>query len=201
MASDDLKHLVAREIASGETVAEVARRHGYTWKGMKKLVDTPEVQALVQAERHCIAELGEQCRAKLLQLGPQALDNIAEVLRNRKHPKCLETSRFVVDKLLPPRTMLEAAVSVGASVRDAESQAMLDEAMIKIANSLQALREANAGRDPLARVRTGHEFIAERRLLEAGRSVTSAGQEFPVLPTEKPRADDLAPPPRRSGWR
>ena len=60
MASDDLKLLAAREIASGETIAEVARRHRYTWKGMKKLVDTPKVQQLVEAERRRIGELAER---------------------------------------------------------------------------------------------------------------------------------------------
>ena len=43
VASEDLKRLVAREIASGESIAEVARRHKYSWKGAKKLVETPEV--------------------------------------------------------------------------------------------------------------------------------------------------------------
>jgi len=117
MASDDLKHLVAREIASGETIADVARRHGYTWKGMKKLVETAEVQALINAERQSIGELGERCRARLFQLAPEALDNIAEMLRNRKHPKRLETSRFVVEKILPARAMLQAEVHVEGSVR------------------------------------------------------------------------------------
>src|SRR5262245_60546790 len=120
MASDDLKHLVAREIASGETIADAARRHGYTWKGMKKLVDTPEVQALIQGERQSIGELGERCRARLFQLAPEALDNIAEVLRSRKYPKRLETNRFVVEKILPARAMLQAEVHVEGSVRDAE---------------------------------------------------------------------------------
>ena len=72
MASEHLKGLVAREIACGETIAEVARRHGYTWKGMKKLVEQAEVQALVEAERQRIGELAERCRAQLLQLGPEA---------------------------------------------------------------------------------------------------------------------------------
>lgn len=41
MASEDLKTLVAREIASGETIAEVARRYDYSWKGMKKIAAQP----------------------------------------------------------------------------------------------------------------------------------------------------------------
>jgi tRNA(Phe) wybutosine-synthesizing methylase Tyw3 len=51
MASEDLKHIVAREIASGETIAELARRCGYTGKGMKKLVRTAAMQQPIQGER------------------------------------------------------------------------------------------------------------------------------------------------------
>jgi len=195
MASDDLKHLVAREIASGETIADVARRHGYTWKGMKKLVETAEVRALINAERHSIGELGERCRARLFQLAPEALDNIAEVLRNRKHPKRLETSRFVIEKILPARAMLQAEVSIDGSVRDPETQALLDNALIQIANSLQQLKEANANRQPLSRVLSGAEAMARRALpartsqqsLPATTSQRSPGGDgLPILPTEEP---------------
>jgi len=160
MASEDLKHLVAREIASGETIAEMARRHAYSWKGIRKLVDTPEMQQLIQAERQRIQTLGDQCRAQLLQLAPDALDRIGAVVRNAKHPKCLETSRFIVEKILPARTMVEAEVKVGTTQRDAETQALLDDALINIASSLRQLGEAQAGRpDPLSRVRSGWEAL------------------------------------------
>ena len=152
MASDDLKHLVAREIASGGTIAEVARAHGYSWKGLKKLVDKPDMQRLIEAERQRIQTLGDQCRAQLLQLGPTALDNIAEVLRDPRHPKRLEISRFVVEKILPTRTMVEAELNV-ASARDPESQSEMNHLLVQMAQHLQALREADADeRDPLARV-------------------------------------------------
>jgi uncharacterized protein YoaH (UPF0181 family) len=57
MASEDLKRLVAREIASGEPIAQVARRHGYTWKGMKKLTESPDVKRLIAGEREAIDQL------------------------------------------------------------------------------------------------------------------------------------------------
>ena len=169
MASDDLKLLVAREIASGETVAEVARRHSYTWKGMKKLLDTPGVQQLVEAERQRIGELAERCRVQLLQLAPEALANIAAVLRNARHPKRLETSRFVLEKILPGRTTVEANVTVNPAGHDA---ALLEEATVEIAKSLRQLSEAQVGRPhPSTRVRTGAEALP-RASLPAGGEVS-----------------------------
>ncbi len=54
-----------------------------------------------------------------------------------KHqPKCLETSRVVVEKILPTRTMLEAEVKVAASVRSAEDQALIDDTMFRRAFEL-----------------------------------------------------------------
>ena len=38
MASEDLKRIVAREYASGDRIADIARRHGYSRKGMKKTI-------------------------------------------------------------------------------------------------------------------------------------------------------------------
>ena len=51
MASNDLKQAVAREITEGHSISEIARRHGYTYRGMWGLSRTPEVQCLVARER------------------------------------------------------------------------------------------------------------------------------------------------------
>jgi transposase-like protein len=168
-ASDDLKALVTREIASGSTIAEVARRHGYTWKGMKRLVEQPDVQQLIRVERQRIRELGEHCRARLFQLGPEALEIIAEVIANRRHPKRLATALFVVEKILPTRTMVEAGVNAGASRRDLESQPRLDDTLIQMAHHLKALRDAQAGRHPLSRVVTAGAETLSRPALPDGR--------------------------------
>lgn len=187
MASEDLKLIVARDIACGETIAEVARRNGYTWTGMKKLVRTAAIQQLIQVERQRLETLNDQCRARLLQLGPEALDHIAEVLRDSKHPKRLEAARFVIEKLLPNRTMLEAEVRVAACVRSPEDQASIDRTLLQMAEKLEAIQEANAGRpDPLSRVLVGAEALRRPRLPEGSRIQRGPGADgFPVVPTEK----------------
>ena len=100
MASIDLKEIVAQEIASGESIAEIAKRHGYSWKGMSKLVKTSEVQRLVAAERERLGELLAQHRARLTVLAGQALDNIERAVRDPENPQCANASRFVLDKML-----------------------------------------------------------------------------------------------------
>jgi hypothetical protein len=187
MASADLKLIVAREIACGETVAEVARRHGYSWKGMKKLVETPQMGERIQAERQRIQTLGDQCRAQLLQLGPSALDHLGEVLANPRHPKRLDAAKFVVEKILPNRTMLEADVNVGISVRDPEAQKLLDNALVQIARHLEALSAAQAGpRGFMRHVYSGADALPRPRL-QAGSptKVPSGAEGLPELPTEE----------------
>jgi len=170
MASEDLKHLIAREIASGDTIARIARRHGRSWKGIRRLVDTPEMQQRIQAERQRVAELGEECRARLFQLGPKALENIARVVGNPRHPKCLETSRFVVEKILPARAMVEVEGNVGASASlDAESKAVLAQAFIDISKSLKEFNLAQSPGRGLSRVRTGPEALLRPLPLPDGR--------------------------------
>ena len=187
MASDDLKHLVARDIATGETIAEVARRHGYTWKGMKKLVRTAPMPELIQVERQRLHTLNDQCRARLLQLGPEALDHIGEVLRDPKHPKRLDAARFVIEKILPNRTMLEAEVNLGVSVRRAGDQALIDRTLLEMAARLEEIDKANAGRpDPLSRVRVGSEALRRPQLPDGSQIHGAPGANgFPVVPTEE----------------
>ena len=160
MASEDLKHLIAREIASGDTIAKIARRHGRSWRGIRRLVDTPEMQQLVQVERQRIAELGEECRSRLFQLGPKALENIARVIHNPRHPKNLETSRFVVEKILPARAVIEGDAHAGASAPlDAESKAILTQAFVDIAEGLKRFNDAQPLGSGLSRVRKGPEAL------------------------------------------
>jgi len=100
MATEDLKKIVARETASGERTSDIARRHGYSRRGMAKLLASEEVQRLTEAEREKLDELTEQHRAKLVLCGATALEQIRQVIEDPDHPRCLDTSRWVLDKIL-----------------------------------------------------------------------------------------------------
>ena len=132
MASADLKQLVARQAAHGETVAELARRHGYSWKGMHLLVHSEPVQALVQQEREALEAVAEQARVKLVGLVPTALANLQRIVEDPAHSQCVQVSRWVADKVLPsrPETVNEVQVNVVAS-----------EALQAAATAMHELRE------------------------------------------------------------
>ena len=117
MASEDLKQLVARQVAHGETVAEVARRHEYSWKGMHLLVQSEPVQALIREEREALEAVAEQARARLVGMVPTALDNLQRIVEDPTHSQCVQVSRWVADKVLPsrPETVNEVQVNVIAS--------------------------------------------------------------------------------------
>ena len=133
MATEDLKKHVAREIASGERIADVARRHSYSWKGMAKLVATADVQALIAEQRDALDEAAERYRAQLLLGGETAIENVRRVVEDPDHPRNLDTSRWLLDKVLPAKNQ---APTVAVAVQTLDAQVMGE-----IAESLSAVRE------------------------------------------------------------
>jgi len=99
----------------------------------------------------------------------QKLQDLAQVVRNPRHPKCLETSRFVVEKILPARAMIEAEVNVSRSTFDAEEKAILAQAFVDIAEGLKRFNEAHSPARGLSRVRTGPEALLRPLPLPDGR--------------------------------
>ena len=156
MASDDLKLLVAREIASGESVADVARRHKYSWKGMKQLSERPDVRRLVGQERERLHELAEAHRARLVVLGGRALDGIKRTVEDRQDPQHAQTCRWVLDKLMPQATQRHEHEHDHHHAHEVSPE--VESAMVEIAKTLVRLRN----HDPeaiLKRVRTGPEAL------------------------------------------
>ena len=137
MASNDLKLLVAREIASGESVADVARRHKYSWRGMKQLSERPEVRRLVGQERERLVDLAEAHRAGLVVLGGRALDGIARVIADRQNPHHVATCRWLVDKLLPQATQRHEHEHDHRVAHEASPE--VEEAIVSIAKTLASI--------------------------------------------------------------
>ena len=159
MASQELKQIVAREAAQGDSTAKLARRHKYSWKGMSLLLKTPEMKRLVAEEREALDDLAAQHRAELVLMGAPALKNIRAAVENPKHPKNLEMSRFVVEKILPSRTQLEGSLRVEPGL-SAEAQEAMHAATTGIATTLSELKahlEGGAGDFGRFLVRSGPE--------------------------------------------
>ena len=85
---------------------------------------------------------------------------LAEVLRDPQHPKHVDTARFIVEKILPSRSVVEAEVRLNPTGRDAETQAELAEMLVQIAGSMRQLSEAQAGQPGWeSRVRIGPDAL------------------------------------------
>jgi hypothetical protein len=103
MATDDLKRLVAREIGHGESIADVARRHGYSWKGMPKLVRSTDVQRLIDQEREKLAELAKGRPTWLELFLVRALDVEDQLLRDDRDEIRRRASEYDWEQILPRR--------------------------------------------------------------------------------------------------
>lgn len=99
-ATPDLKRRIAVEVAAGATVTELARTHSYSVRGMRELLKRHDVRALTAAERAKLETLLDQHRAQLVLTLGLAIENIQAAIADPRHPRCLETSRWLLDRVM-----------------------------------------------------------------------------------------------------
>jgi len=127
VASDDLKRIVASEVALGASTGELAARFDYTPRGMRKLIATEGVQRLVVEERRALAETLDDYRADLVDIGAMAVENIRRIVGDPRHPKNAELSRWLLDRLAFPRPdSLAVQVDLPPPPTQEQSQAIAD---------------------------------------------------------------------------
>ena len=148
MASDDLKRIVAAEVALGARTGELADRFGYTSRGMRKLVHSPEVQQIVAEERQALAEEVDRYRAQLVGMGDRALERIRATLEDPRHPKAVETARWLLDRVAFGRGEApQIQVNVDAHLNQ-QVVSLLNEKVPGIARSLEGYSDAPIEQDP-----------------------------------------------------
>jgi len=103
VASQDLKRLIARDLAAGERPVNIARRHGISDRTVRNLRRDPEVLRHLADERGLLEALVERHRAALVLAGKAAAERVCEAVGNPLHPRALETSRWLLDKLICDR--------------------------------------------------------------------------------------------------
>ena len=84
---------------------------------------------------------------------------VEAVVRDPGHPKRLETSRFVLEKILPARAIINADVDIKARTLSPEAQKVIDDATVRIARLLPELKEAAARSDFMRHVKTGADAL------------------------------------------
>ena len=99
------------------------------------------VRALVATERERLGELLEWHRAELVLAGSAAVANLRAVIEDPSHPRNVEVSRWLIDKLLPARSEGPAVnVQIGGVPADLAAE---------IRDNVAQLREAISAVPPL----------------------------------------------------
>lgn len=107
MASEQLKHVVALEMATAGSVADLARAHGYTYGGMRNLVASDEVQTLIRQRTQEIEARAVIARTKLLHQAPKLYDTAIAIASNDTHKDQPNMVRYLLDKLWPSKQVVE----------------------------------------------------------------------------------------------
>jgi len=145
---------VARMYVNGASLGAIASALGRTPHGIRSALDTylapvvEQVRALVL--RECAVHQFE-----MLGMLPQARAVIQGGLASADEPTRLNTARWLIEATVPkPVARSEAEIRLSGSVTH-DVSGVLEQ----IGTHLAALRAANVGRNPLARVRSGLDAL------------------------------------------
>lgn len=134
MATEAAKDAIASEIAYGMAPAQVARTHGYTQEGLRRLLRTPDMEALVREKREILAIKGQQLAARNWLAADQALSNIIAIASDQTHRRQYDACTYLVDKVMPTKQVSEQSVQV---TLDAELSA-------RIMDGIQEMRKVRS---------------------------------------------------------
>lgn len=115
MATQHAKEAIAREIAMGISPAQVARIHSYTQPGLRRLIHTPEMEALIAEQKELLSLKGQQLIAKAWLAADQALDNIIKIANSPEDRKHYDACTYLIEKVWPTKTVQESSVQVSLS--------------------------------------------------------------------------------------
>jgi hypothetical protein len=173
MASAELKKLLAIQIASGHSVAELAKLHNYSYNGMHRLAHSDEVKALVAEHQRYLMEVASRIYFRFAQHGEALADGMLGDAMNDTHPRQIDARRWILDKLIAPRQGGSSDVNVNFNIQA--------EVLGDLAQALNRIREVK-GTHTVNAVSSPH--------LVNGRD---------ALPEEALSAEDGGPPPARIG--
>lgn len=173
MASQELKKLLAIQIASGHSVAELAKLHNYSYNGMHRLAHSDEVKNLVSEHQRYLMEVSSRIYFRFAQHGESLADGMLSDAMNDQHPRQIDARRWILDKLIAPRTSGSSDVNVNFNIQS--------EVLGDLARTFDRIREVR-GSHTVSAISSPH--------LVDGRD---------ALPDETLAAEDGGPPPARIG--
>ena len=159
MATDDLKQTVAIQAASGHAMAEMAKHHGYTYKGMWKLVNTPEVQALIAEQRTHMQQVYTRTWFRYAEHGEALAAGMLEDAFNPQSGKQFEARKYCLDQLSPAKNSMTHSGSIDINLGiNAEVLLGLKESIDKI-SEVRGSAQLSPSEGLASRLREGRTTI------------------------------------------
>lgn len=116
MANQQLKQLIAGELAAGHSVVEIAERHGYSPRGMARLCRTKEVQGLVEAEQARLLQASDRIMFRFLLHADALAQGMVEDATNPSSPRQMDARKYILDRILPSRSTSQGGVNVNLAI-------------------------------------------------------------------------------------
>jgi hypothetical protein len=101
MASEDLKRIVATQVASGFSIADLARQHDYSYNGMHQLVHTKEIQEKVQKHRAYLQDVWSRIYFRVAQHGEALAAGMLSEAFDDNSAKQFEARKYCLEQLKP----------------------------------------------------------------------------------------------------
>lgn len=162
MASDDLKQIVAIQVASGHAVSEIAKHHNYTYSGMYKLTQTAEVQALADEHRRHLSEIYTRTWFRFAEHGEALAAGMLEDAFDGDHPKQFEARKYCLDQLAPAKNTVNHSGQIDIRVGvEAEVLLGLTQSFNRISEVRGPAHLSEAGGGALHHLQDGRETIPD----------------------------------------
>lgn len=112
MATEQLKKLVAQEIALGLKRTDIARLHGYTPNGLYKLIQTPEMKDLIKDQESLLAARQLRSRIYFADYVDNASKNIIAIAGDTDHKDSYKANQFIAEQFTEQKKEIDTRVEV-----------------------------------------------------------------------------------------
>lgn len=97
MATDQLKRLIAQEVAIGMKQVDIARLHQYTPSGIRKLLQTPDMMQLCKDEKDLLRARRVRSALYLADNLDTAAQNVVAISGDPDHKDCFKACSYILE--------------------------------------------------------------------------------------------------------
>lgn len=106
------KRLIAAEFVNGASISELSQRHGYSYRGMCRLLRSRTLSQILEEERVRVLQAAERTRVMYL-MNMEALGaTMLQTALNPQHPRAFDANKFIQERFLSAKTSSEVNVNL-----------------------------------------------------------------------------------------